>query len=376
MDSIQQIDALIESIRSGTPLLEGLSMMVPIDRKYDRIVTKMIFDGLSRHNLTDHAKNYHERYGKNNDTFRRNHGCAKNLLRALIRHPQSAKIAVAGYEMKATGLVRYVAYAYDPNFSTSDVTAVVTTDTQYPPTKYLEPQILTTYRVPFTGKIKEMLDKVPSISYVLEGKSLEEYVAHQEELRKLKEEAAGKERVQQENKETGKELSRICQALMEKLGKTNREIKFMFYNASGKTMDIPKKNMKDLLLARSNINNSINRVNMQLAAIRQDATEPAAQVNAIPQEEYDSLVNEFIELGTKKFDRLYAEYMPSEEVENIKIAFKEINERLLYSVPEQAEISPELSRALREGLEAVFGGLLEGLSQEERGYLFRTDEDV
>lgn len=302
-------------------------MIDALEKKYIPLVAKMIFNGLTSRNLSDHALNFRSRYSSRGDRCRRDHECAKDIIRSVVRNPQRCKISVLGYEMKANGYVRYVAYAYDPNLSSLGAAKVITADAPFPPTKYLQPQILTTYREFIGAQQKQRLEEMMPISYIMEGKTEAEYRAHKEDLRNAMMNAQVSARKSQDA------MAKL-QEIMPKRGNVTKAITEMFTMSGGNYEEIPYDRMKEALIARSALNGTIGNLIKIIKESKPNFGEPAVEVSPIPSEEYDSLVKEFIDIGVKKHDRLYAEYMPPEAVDEVKTRYRELNDKLAATIPE------------------------------------------
>ena len=324
-------------------------MIEPLNKKYVKMVAKIVYEGLSLRNLTDHALQYKSRYhGREGFKFRNDHNLANDIVKSVLKNPQSSKIAVAGYEMKADGRVRYVAYAYSPAMSDAGVAKIITADTQYPPTKFLQPQILTTYRERLTSGIKQMLDEVMPIYYIMEGKTDDEYRAEQEMLRDIQVDVPNMEKLH------GKYFE-----IRSKRNKIDKSIARLFDAAEGNYLDVPYESMKDLVLSRSKMNKTLDKIHQMIRRIKPNFKEPEVVVNTIPSDEYESLVKEYIEAGAKQYDKMFAEYMTPEDVEEVNANFKSLDEKLATSVPAQTE-----GVARMESMEAQYEAFIESVCAE------------
>lgn len=324
-------------------------MIEPLNKKYVKMVAKIVYEGLSLRNLTDHALQYKSRYhGREGFKFRNDHNLANDIVKSVLKNPQSSKIAVAGYEMKADGRVRYVAYAYSPAMSDAGVAKIITADTQYPPTKFLQPQILTTYRERLTSDIKQMLDEVMPIYYIMEGKTDDEYRAEQEMLQDIQVDVPNMEKL------NGKYFE-----FRSKRNKIDKSIARLFDAAEGNYLDVPYESMKDLVLSRSKMNKTLDKIHQMIRRIKPNFKEPEVVVNTIPSDEYESLVKEYIEVGAKQYDKMFAEYMTPEDVEEVNATFKSLDEKLATSVPAQTE-----GVARMESMEAQYKAFIESVCGE------------
>ena len=324
-------------------------MIEPLNKKYVKMVTKIVYEGLSLRNLTDHALQYKSRYhGREGFKFRNDHNIANDIVKSVLKNPQSSKIAVPGYEMKADGRVRYVAYAYSPSLGDVGVAKIITTDTQYPPTKFLQPQILTTYRERLTSEIKQMLDEVMPISYIMEGKTDDEYRADREMLQDIQVDVPTMEKLHSKYFE-----------FISKRNKIDKSIARLFDAAEGNYRDVPYETMKDLVLSRSKMNKTIGKIHQMIRRIKPKFGEPEVVVNTIPSDEYESLIKEYIEVGAKQYDKMFAEYMTPEDVEEVNAAFKSLDEKLATSVPAQTE-----GVARMESMETQYKAFIESVCAE------------
>lgn len=302
-------------------------MIDPLNKKYIKMVTKIVYEGLSIHNLTEHALRYKTRYhGSMGFKCRADHGCANDILKSVLRNPQSSKIAIAGYEMKADGRVRYAAYAYSPDLSDVGVAKIITADTKYPPTKFIQPQILTTYREHLNSSIKQMLDEVMPIAYIMKGKTDDEYRADREMLQDLQVDVPNMQNLHNKYFEFISRRTKIDQVIAK-----------MFDAAEGNYLDVPYESMRGLVLYRSRVNKTIGKLHWMMRCAKPKLGEPEMVVNTIPTEEYESLIKEYIEVGSKQYDKLFAEYMAQDDVEEVNTTFKLLDEKLATSVPAQIE---------------------------------------
>ena len=324
-------------------------MIEPLNKKYAKIVTKIVYEGLSLRNLTDHALQYKSRYqGREGFRCRNDHDLANDIVRSVLKNPQASKIAVAGFERKADGRVRYVAYAYSPALGDVGVAKIITADTQYPPTKFLQPQILTTYRERLTSGIKQMLDEVMPIAYIMEGKTDDEFRAEQEMLRDIQVDVPNMDKLH------GKYFE-----IMSSRNKTDKSIARLFDAAEGNYMDVPYETMKDLVLSRSKMNKTLSKLHQMIRRIKPNFKEPDVVVNTIPSDEYESLLKEYIEVGAKQYDKRFAEYMTPEDVEDVNATFKSLDEKLATSAPAQTE-----GVARMESMEAQYKAFIESVCAE------------
>lgn len=329
-------------------------MIEPLNKKYVKMVTKIVYEGLSMRNLTDHALQYKSRYhGREGFKCRNDHDVATDVVKSVLKNPLSSKIAVAGFERKADGRVRYVVYAYSPALGDVGVAKIITADTQYPPTKFIQPQILTTYRERLTSGIKQMLDEVMPIAYIMEGKTDDEYRAEQEMLRDIQVDVPNMEKLH------GKYFE-----IMSSRTKTNKSIARLFGEAEGNYMDVPYETMKNLVLSRSKMNKTISKLHQMIRRIRPSFKEPDMVVNTVTMKEYESLINEYIEVGTKQYDKLFAEYMTPEDVEEVNTTFKSLDEKLATSVPAQIE-----GAARMESMGVQYNAFIESVCAELRSEL-------
>ena len=324
-------------------------MIEPLNKKYVKMVAKIVFEGLSLRNLTDHALQYKSRYqGREGFKCRNDHDVATDIVKSVLKNPQASKIAVTGFERKADGRVRYVAYAYSPALGDAGVAKIITADTQYPPTKFLQPQILTTYRERLTSGIKQMLDEVMPIAYIMEGKTDDEYRAEQEMLRDIQVDVPNMDKLH------GKYFE-----IMSSRTKVDKSIARVFDAAEGNYMDVPYETMKDLVLSRSKMNKTLSKLHQMIRRIKPNFKEPDVVVNTIPPDEYESLLKEYIEVGAKQYDKLFAEYMTPEDVEEVNAAFKSLDEKLATSVPAQTE-----GVARMESMELQYKAFIESVCAE------------
>ena len=117
--------------------------------------------------------------------------------------------------------------------------------------------------------------------------------------------------------------------------------------------------MKDLVLSRSKMNKTIGKIHQMIRRIKPKFGEPEVVVNTIPSDEYESLIKEYIEVGAKQYDKMFAEYMTPEDVEEVNAAFKSLDEKLATSVPAQTE-----GVARMESMETQYKAFIESVCAE------------
>ena len=196
--------------------------------------------------------------------------------------------------------------------------------------------------------IKQMLDEVMPIAYIMEGKTDDEYRAEQEMLRDIQVDVPNMDKLH------GKYFE-----IMSSRTKVDKSIARVFDAAEGNYMDVPYETMKDLVLSRSKMNKTLGKLHQMIRRIKPNFKEPDVVVNTIPPDEYESLLKEYIEVGAKQYDKLFAEYMTPEDVEEVNAAFKSLDEKLATSVPAQTE-----GVARMESMEAQYKAFIESVCAE------------
>jgi hypothetical protein len=193
-----------------------------------------------------------------------------------------------------------------------------------------------------------MLDEVMPIAYIMEGKTDDEYRAEQEMLRDIQVDVPNMDKLH------GKYFE-----IMSSRNKTDKSIARLFDAAEGNYMDVPYETMKDLVLSRSKMNKTLSKLHQMIRRIKPNFKEPDVVVNTIPSDEYESLLKEYIEVGAKQYDKLFAEYMTPEDVEEVNATFKSLDEKLATSVPAQAD-----GVARMESMEAQYKAFIESVCAE------------